>query len=989
MRRLHKHEDSVEADDESIYSRSMQHHLHTLIRNSRLRAVATMLSVVAILFAMSSAQALDLVVNSVADDHDAQPGDGTCETTRGSCTLRAAIEEANAALSGEIHAITFDLLPGVTAPIVVTEQLPPIIARVSLDGAIGISESGSIRRIQINGSRGGDELLGLWTMTAGTTIANVEVFGFPRFQILLKGSTLLGSRIGRFMPDGRPYPSSDPLVIATEGSQVGSESASILPCEGDCNVIGPALNGAISVGGSDSLVAGNHIGFDEAAVSEQPIGQTAVRVEGAGSFRTMIGGVSDENLILAGDGSAVLVAWSESTRVQHHVPIGPNIIRTQAGAAESVPYRLSSAGFVENDADDADTGPNSLLNHPDAIELSPGSGCAFELSGIAAPASQLLVYAASPDDTTYPGTSQLLGVFTVDGPNDGSDGAAAWENPDVEGAASRFSFSVPAICFWPGQKLVLQTHLDGESSQLTRGVSLDGVLPDTDGDGVVDVVECACGEDVGASDADSDGVIDRFDVDADGDGTCELPLVTEPFGSCDCGPDLDCSGIVDPDEMAEVQPQCDEGDEFDPTVTEVCDGVDNNCDGMVDEGPDIIEQTDPGRVGGILAYGDADGDGCGFGSVQQVFCEGAGGYAMNADDANDEDGICCGNGELEPNEPCDGYKSNAPGCPAGFTGSPMCENQPGNADGDGTCTYGEPPDGCEAAVVCYADRDGDGFAGTALAFVEGTVCADESDGDDTSLSDTLEDCADFPQQECSALSFPGGEEVCDGCDNDCDSTTPDGADEPDGIYFVDADADGCGAHVPLCGKAGQPGFVQNNDDADDGDGQCCGNGIVEGTEECDSSDDVLCADIGEGSTGLATCSVECRFNTFECDPPPDSCPQDHSEVEGICVPDQCREGYAHGPSGCIAENCRRAETDGQGRCNPDQCLPGYTWDNGRCYADDGSNPDTDRGSNSASTSDSGCNTATSSAPLLSVLIWLLGVIALVVTCRRVTLDTRR
>src|SRR5919198_5138806 len=43
-----------------------------------------------------AAAAADFVVNSNVDETDANPGDGLCETARGECTLRAAIQEANA-----------------------------------------------------------------------------------------------------------------------------------------------------------------------------------------------------------------------------------------------------------------------------------------------------------------------------------------------------------------------------------------------------------------------------------------------------------------------------------------------------------------------------------------------------------------------------------------------------------------------------------------------------------------------------------------------------------------------------------------------------------------------------------------------------------------------------------------------------------------------------------------------------------------------------
>jgi len=53
---------------------------------------------VILLLALTSAPALavDFTVNSTMDGVDAAPGDGTCATSAGTCTVRAAMMEANA-----------------------------------------------------------------------------------------------------------------------------------------------------------------------------------------------------------------------------------------------------------------------------------------------------------------------------------------------------------------------------------------------------------------------------------------------------------------------------------------------------------------------------------------------------------------------------------------------------------------------------------------------------------------------------------------------------------------------------------------------------------------------------------------------------------------------------------------------------------------------------------------------------------------------------
>lgn len=60
-----------------------------------------LISLVSGLLVNSPLQAATFLVTSTADAVDAAPGDGTCATSAGVCTLRAAIQEANAFVGGE------------------------------------------------------------------------------------------------------------------------------------------------------------------------------------------------------------------------------------------------------------------------------------------------------------------------------------------------------------------------------------------------------------------------------------------------------------------------------------------------------------------------------------------------------------------------------------------------------------------------------------------------------------------------------------------------------------------------------------------------------------------------------------------------------------------------------------------------------------------------------------------------------------------------
>ena len=59
-------------------------------------AAMPVLGIAALLVSVTVAAAATFIVNSVADAPDVNQGDGKCVTSSGACTLRAAVQEANA-----------------------------------------------------------------------------------------------------------------------------------------------------------------------------------------------------------------------------------------------------------------------------------------------------------------------------------------------------------------------------------------------------------------------------------------------------------------------------------------------------------------------------------------------------------------------------------------------------------------------------------------------------------------------------------------------------------------------------------------------------------------------------------------------------------------------------------------------------------------------------------------------------------------------------
>ena len=189
-------------------------------------------------------------------------------------------------------------------------------------------------------------------------------------------------------------------------------------------------------------------------------------------------------------------------------------------------------------------------------------------------------------------------------------------------------------------------------------------LSDLDGDNIPDACDlCPNGSDL--QDQDADGVADLCDICPAGDDFADMDLDTVP-DACDvCPSDPDPFQLDDDVDGYGLACDCDDLDkDIFPGNDEICDGRDNNCDGLID-GEDAID--------GDVWYLDSDEDGEGDASVSIVQCDNQLGYVGNYTDCDDTNpGV-----RTSAPEVCDGLDNDCDG----VIDSPQCGDI-GTATGD-------------------------------------------------------------------------------------------------------------------------------------------------------------------------------------------------------------------------------------------------------------------------------------------------------------------
>ncbi|MBK7681529.1 MAG: putative metal-binding motif-containing protein [Bacteroidetes bacterium] len=375
----------------------------------------------------------------------------------------------------------------------------------------------------------------------------------------------------------------------------------------------------------------------------------------------------------------------------------------------------------------------------------------------------------------------------------------------------------------------------------------------------------------GGIDNDCDGLSDDADpsvmgqitwyADADGDGygdlatgvlTCNQPL-NYILDNSDCN-----------DAVAAIN----------PGATEVCNGIDDDCDGDTDD-------DDQNVVGQATWYADADGDTYGDAGVSTTSCNQPIGYVSNNTDCDDADNsinpgateACNGvdddcNGLVDDNLTFITYYNDFDGDGYGVgAGVSLCSNPgAGYSLVDGDCNDAVAAINPGAQEICDGgiDNDCDGLVDDADPSVmgQGTYYAD-GDGDGYGAGAAILACIqpvntsinNLDCNDADAAINPAAQEICDGgIDNDCDGLVDDADPSVMGqsTYYADVDGDGYGAGAAILACIQPINTSTNNTDCNDADAainpgaqEICDGGI---DNDCDGlADDADPSVIGQGT----------------------------------------------------------------------------------------------------------------------------------------------
>jgi hypothetical protein len=329
-------------------------------------------------------------VNVNTDQADANTSDGLCDTDLATpglqCTLRAAIEQANASAGSNV--IKFNIPGAGVHTIGPASALPTITDPVTIDG---YTQSGASVNTSSSGFNGH-----LLIELSGASAGNVSALNIAANDTIVRGlvinrfSSGLGA-ISTFAGDpNHPTPiaglhiegnliGTNATGTAALANQVGISFADVV--SGTIGGSSPAARNVISGNTADGIVAfpslnvaqstlsiqGNFIGLAADGTSPLGNGRHGVFVASAAASGTTIGGPDP------GAGDRIAFNTMSGVALQSGALKIPVLSNAFFGNG-ALGIDLNQNGATTNDAGDADTGGNNLQNYPEISYATRDAG---------------------------------------------------------------------------------------------------------------------------------------------------------------------------------------------------------------------------------------------------------------------------------------------------------------------------------------------------------------------------------------------------------------------------------------------------------------------------------------------------------------------------------------------------------------------------------------------------------------------------------------